>query len=181
MLSVISGHASIVNKVVSDFWSRLPHHASPISPPNTPVEVRMSEALRTLVALTGCECDSSTDPMCALSFSCLSPDVIKVQSELLEYYKKDCNRAFSPLTASGKPWRKFSEKESKHWFSAESHGLSIASSSFLPSRHRNQLTEHPEKKVSRPDPSTRGSVHENLSLTESNMIQWGSHQQWEAY
>lgn len=107
MLSVIPGHASIMNKVVSNFWSRLPHHASPISPPKTPVEVRMSEALETLAALTGCESETPTNPLCALSFSCLSPDVIKVQSELLEYYKKDCYRAFSPLSATGRPLRKY--------------------------------------------------------------------------
>jgi hypothetical protein len=107
MLSVIPGHASIMNKVVSNFWSRLPHHGSPISPPKVPVEVRMSEALETLVALTGCESQSPIDPLCALAFSCLSRDVIKVQSELLEFYKKDCHRAFSPLTASGRPLRKF--------------------------------------------------------------------------
>ena len=107
MLSVIPGLASIMNKVVSNFWSRLPHHPSPISPPKTPVHVRMSEALETLVTLTGCESGSPTDPLCALSFSCLSPDVIKVQSELLEYYKKDCYRAFSPLSATGKPLRKY--------------------------------------------------------------------------
>jgi hypothetical protein len=106
MLSVIPGHASIMNKVVSNFWSRLPHHASPISPPKTPVEVRMSEALGTLLTLTGCEIVSPMDPLCALSFSCLPPDVIKIQSELLEYYKKDCYRAFSPLSASGRPLRK---------------------------------------------------------------------------
>jgi hypothetical protein len=104
MLSVIPGNASIMNKVVSNFWSRLPHHASPISPPKKPVQVRMSEALETLVMLTGCESGSPTDP---LSFSCLSPDVIKVQSELLEYYKKDCHRAFSPLSATGKPLKKY--------------------------------------------------------------------------
>ena len=107
MLSVIPGLASIMNKVVSNFWSRLPHHPSPISPPKTSVHVRMSEALETLVTLTGCESGSPTDPLCALSFSCLSPDVIKVQSELLEYYKKDCYRAFSPLSATGKPLRKY--------------------------------------------------------------------------
>jgi hypothetical protein len=147
MLSVIPGHASIMNKVISNFWSRLPHHTSPISPPKTPIEVRMSEALETLAMLTGRENEDSTKPLCALSFSCLSPDVIKYQSELLEYYKKDCYRAFSPLTILGRPLRKcaitsiqkilrltpphrFSERESEHWFTAESHGLSIASGSF---------------------------------------------------
>ena len=107
MLAVIPGHASLMNKVVSNFWSRLPHHASPMNSPKIPVEVRMSEALETLVALTGCERGSPIDPLCALSFSCLSPDVIKVQSELLEHYKKDCYRAFSPLSASGRPLRKY--------------------------------------------------------------------------
>jgi hypothetical protein len=107
MLSVIPGHASLMNKVVSNFWSRLPHHPSPMIPPKTPVETRMTEALETLVALTGCERASPIDPLCSLSFSCLSPDVIKVQSELLEHYKKDCYRAFSPLSASGRPLRKY--------------------------------------------------------------------------
>lgn len=107
MLSVIPGHASLMNKVVSNFWSRLPHHASPINPPKTPIETRMSEALETLVALTGCERGSPVNPLCALSFSCLSPDVIKLQSEILEHYKKDCYHAFSPLSASGRPLRKY--------------------------------------------------------------------------
>lgn len=106
MLSVLPGHASIMNKVVSNFWSRLPHHGSHIGPPKIPVEARMSEALATLATLTGRESDKSTDPLCSLSFSCLSPDVVKVQSELLEYFKKDCHRAFSPLTPLGKPLRK---------------------------------------------------------------------------
>ena len=107
MLSVIPGHASIMNKVVSNFWSRLPHRTSPMNSPTTSVEVRMNEALESLVALTGCERSSPTDPLCALSFSCLSPEVIKVQSELLEHYRKDCYRAFSPLSASGRPLRKY--------------------------------------------------------------------------
>jgi hypothetical protein len=107
MLSVIPGHASLMNKVVSNFWLRLPHHGSPMNPPTTPVEERMREALETLVALTGCERGSPIDPLCALSFSCLSPEVIKAQSELLELYKKDCYRAFSPLSASGRPLRKY--------------------------------------------------------------------------
>lgn len=106
-MSIIPGNASIMNKVVSNFWSRLPLHALPMNSPNTPVEVRMSEALETLVALTGCERESPIDPLCALSFSCLSPDLFKLQSELLEYYKKDCYRAFSPLSASGRPLRKY--------------------------------------------------------------------------
>ena len=116
MLSVIPGHASLMNKVVSNFWSRLPHHASCISPPKTPVEVRMSEALETLVELTGCERESPIDPLCALSFSCLSPDVIRVQSELLENYKKDCYSAFSPLSATGRPLRKYKSLPSSKRF-----------------------------------------------------------------
>ncbi|KAF8803748.1 hypothetical protein BYT27DRAFT_7195089 [Phlegmacium glaucopus] len=157
MLSIIPGNASITNKVVSNFWSRLPHHKSHISPPETPVEVRMSEALRTLARLTGrANKESIAKPLCSLSFSCLSPDVIKTQSELLEYYKKDCHRAFSPLTASGRPLRKFSERESEHWFSAGVEGLSIANSSFL---HSNR-GKHLEKKVSRSDFSTQHSSHD---------------------
>jgi len=108
MLSVIPGNASIVNKVVSNFWARLPHHSSHLRPPETPVEVRMSEALETLAMLTGRANEVSTaEPLCSLSFSCLPPDVIKIQSELLEYFKKDCHRAFSPsTTSSGRPLRK---------------------------------------------------------------------------
>lgn len=106
MLSVIPGHASIMNKVVSNFWSRLPHRASPIIPPKIPAEVRMSEALENLAVLTGRESASPTEPLCSLSFSRLTPDVVKVQSELLEFYKKDCYRAFSPLTLLGRPLRK---------------------------------------------------------------------------
>ena len=107
MLSVIPGHASLMNKVVSNFWSRLPHHSSPMNPLKTHVETRMSEALGTLVALTGRERGSPVNPLCALSFSCLSPDLLKVQSELLEHYKKDCHHAFSPLSATGRPLRKY--------------------------------------------------------------------------
>lgn len=107
MLSVFPGHASIMNKVVSNFWSRLPHHGSRIIPPKISVEVRMSKALETLGALTGWEGERPTEPLCSLSFSCLSSDVIKVQSELLEYFKKDCHCAFSPLTAMGRPLRRW--------------------------------------------------------------------------
>lgn len=106
MLSVIPGSASIMNKVVSHFWSRLPHHDSYLRPPETLVEVRMSEALETLAALTGNAIEMSNEPLCSLSFSCHSPDVIKTQSEILNYYKQDCHRAFSPLTALGRPMRK---------------------------------------------------------------------------
>jgi len=162
MLSVLPGHASIMNKVVSNFWSRLSHHSSHLSSPKISVEARMSEALATLATLIGRESDKSTDPLCSLSFSCLSPDVVKVQSELLEYFKKDCHRAFSPLNPLGKPLRKFSERESEHWFSAESHGLSIIKPSFL--LRPGKRSERLEKKISRPDFSTPSSPHDNLSI-----------------
>ena len=106
MLSVLPGHASIMNKVVSNFWSRLPFRGSHINPPQTSIEVRMRVALTTLAVLTGRQGEGPSGPLCPLSFSCLSPDVIKIQSEFLEYFKKECRRAFSPLTVSGRPLRK---------------------------------------------------------------------------
>lgn len=159
MLSVIPGNASIANKVVSNFWSRLPHHGSHIIPPQTPVEERMSKALETLTALTGCESKGSHKPLCSLSFSCLCHDVIKVQSELLEYFKQDSHSAFSPLSVFGRPMRKFSERETEHWFSAEYEGLSIANSPFLSSRRASQSLE---KKTSRPDLSIPRSPRDIL-------------------
>lgn len=96
---------SIVNQTLSKFLARLPRVRSDIRPPSVPVPQRMREALDTLAELTGDSSFSGKDAMCSLNFSCVSPEVCKVQVKSRESYAKDATEAFSPLQSNGRPIR----------------------------------------------------------------------------
>lgn len=106
-MTISSGHASIVNQVFSKFLSRLPHSRSDLVASKMPISERMSYALETLAELMGDSSISSRDPLSSMSFSCLSPQVIKGQTEALETYRKGALTAFSPVGEDGRPHRKY--------------------------------------------------------------------------
>ena len=105
MISVVPGNASIVNNVFFKFLGRLPHHRSDIVPPKIPLEERMRIALKRLSEVTGTD-TSSLDPLSSLSFSCLSDEVVKAQTEILKHYQKGARTAFTPTRADGSPPRR---------------------------------------------------------------------------
>ena len=96
---------SIVNQTLFKFLGRLPGARSEIKLPPVPVPQRMREALDKLAELTGDASFSGKDAMCSLNFSCVSPEICKVQAKSRESYAKDAARAFSPLLSNGRPIR----------------------------------------------------------------------------
>jgi len=105
-LCIVPSTASIVNQVLTKFLSRLPPTRSDIQPPDRPTAERMAEALKTLSELMGDSNIATRDPMCSLSFSCLSPEVINSQKDAVDFYGKDEWKALSPLGPDGRPIRK---------------------------------------------------------------------------
>jgi len=96
---------SIVNQTLVKFLTRLPRTRSDLRPPPVPILQRMREALDTLAELTGDPSFSGKDPMCPLNFSCVSPEICKMQVKSRESYAKDAAHAFSPLQSNGRPIR----------------------------------------------------------------------------
>ncbi|KDR83489.1 hypothetical protein GALMADRAFT_235659 [Galerina marginata CBS 339.88] len=114
MISVIPGYTSIVNNVFYKFLMRLPHHRSDIVPPKVSLKDRMKTALNKLSEITGLD-TISLDPLCSISFSCVTPDFFKGQTELLRHYLKDASQAFTPTPVEGMPLRKYSQRERDEW------------------------------------------------------------------
>ncbi|KAF9649317.1 alpha/beta-hydrolase [Thelephora ganbajun] len=133
---------SIVNQTLLKFLGRLPRVRSDIKPPSVPVAQRMREALDTLAELTGDPSFSEKDAMCSLNFSCVSPEICKIQVKSRESYAKDAAQAFSPLQPNGRPIRKYSEGRKDHWFVSESNGLSYAGKFLLPTLRGTLLGLH---------------------------------------
>lgn len=96
MISVMPGPASTVNNVFFKFLNRLPHHRSDLVAPESSIRDRMRMAMSNLAELTGDPDMPSLDPLCSLSFCCLTPDVIKGQNDLLKHYHKGEAEALSP-------------------------------------------------------------------------------------
>lgn len=96
---------SIVNQTLCKFLNRLPQVRSDLKPPSVPIVQRMRQALSTLADLTGDPSFSEKDPMCSLNFSCVSPEICKIQVKSRESYAKDAALAFSPLQPNGRPIR----------------------------------------------------------------------------
>lgn len=156
-LAIVPGHCSIVNQTFVKFLSRLPRAGTELKAPKMTTEDRMKAALRRLSELTGDKSIALREPKSALSFSCLSKDVIQNQSESIETYRRGAVKAFSPVGHDGRPIRKcvympqptfnppiprvsllgdpelnafirYSERKGDHWFSGENDGLSYAGS-----------------------------------------------------
>ena len=101
MMSVVPDTAWIVNGAFANFLSRLPHHKSDLIPPQITIRQRMEIALQKLSQIMGSTEIDSWDPLCSLSFACLSPDVAKAQTDLLRRYIKEADEAFDPAAVEG--------------------------------------------------------------------------------
>jgi hypothetical protein len=115
----------------------------------------MKAALATLIEFTGEKSHISREQISSLSFSCVTPEVLKNQIESRQLYAKGAADAFSPLKPNGRPIRyvapvlfflcvrvrscacllapsadiydsKYSEGRRDHWFHSEENGLSVA-------------------------------------------------------
>ena len=106
MVSVVLGHASILNNVFHKFLTRLPHHRSDLVPSNISIRDRMQVALEKLSQIMGNPQVAYLDPLCSLSFCSLAPEVIKGQEELLNHYMKNIDLAFTPIPRETQPLRK---------------------------------------------------------------------------
>jgi hypothetical protein len=129
--------------------SSLPPARSEIRPPSESVAQRMRIALKQLSEMMENPEIATRDPSSSLSFSCLTPDVIKSQNEGLKFYGNDHWKAYCPLGPNGRPLRRsslllffsrqtpcsillhfasFSDRKSAHWFQSDRYGLSYAGS-----------------------------------------------------
>ncbi|KAJ2924947.1 hypothetical protein H1R20_g12153, partial [Candolleomyces eurysporus] len=131
-LSIIPGSASIANQTFAKFLQRVPVVKSEIVPPQMSIQDRMKEALERQSALVEDKDIASLDPLCPLSFSCLTEEAAQKQAELIAQYSRDRLSAFDPLGPDGRPPRKISQGKSEHWFQSGKDGLSVAATNFLP-------------------------------------------------
>ncbi|TRM68532.1 alpha/beta-hydrolase [Schizophyllum amplum] len=126
-LSIVPGNASIANQTFAKFLSRLPPARSDLT--TTLPEQRdtkMRAALERLATLMGDRNIAERDPRSVLSFSCVGPEVLKSQTEMLAHYAIGQEDAFSALGPDGRPIRRMSERKRDHWFHSERDGLSYA-------------------------------------------------------
>ncbi|KAJ2916498.1 hypothetical protein MD484_g3946, partial [Candolleomyces efflorescens] len=145
-LSIIPGSASIANQTFTKFLQRLPAVKSEIVAPQMSISDRMKEALERQSALVGKKDITSLDPLCPLSFSCLTEEAAQKQAELIAEYSKGRFSAFDPLGPDGRPPRKVSQGKSEHWFQSGKDGLSVAATNFLPAeRSGKQEPERPPR------------------------------------
>ncbi|KAF5357664.1 hypothetical protein D9758_007460 [Tetrapyrgos nigripes] len=147
-LNILPGTASIANQVVAKFISRFNYEEVDMKPSSTPIPERMSAALLKLSEITGDSSIASRNPVSSLSFSCLSPEAVKGQTESIALYRKGQSTAFVPKGPDGGPIRKYSERKKDHWFQGEKDGISYATS-FLPTKQGKQDVEH-EKAIPLP-------------------------------
>lgn len=108
-LTLIPTCASVVNRVFAEFLSRQPK----IKIPSTPICVtvaersaRMSRALAKLGSLMNDSSFSSRDLGSSMSFSCVSPEILQNQTDVLRRQMLDERNAFSPLGLDGRPCRR---------------------------------------------------------------------------
>ncbi|KAF8974713.1 alpha/beta-hydrolase [Flammula alnicola] len=151
MISVVPGPASIVNNVFYKFLTRLPHHRSDIVPPQSSITDRMRMALQQLSEILGNPEMAELDPLSSLSFCCLTPEVIKGQSEHLRQYLKDASLAFTPMPTEGRPLRKYSERGREKWSYSEIGRLSLNGAANTPPERVRQDFERVQKLLSRSD------------------------------
>jgi len=149
MVSVVPGHASILNNVFLKFLTRLPHHRSDLVPPDISIRDRMHSALERLSQITDNPEVASLDPLCSLSFCSLAPEVIKGQSELLNHYLKNVNLAFTPIPPEGWSLRKYSQREREEWSCHDNDRISMNSSHSTTPQERVKESERVGKTSSR--------------------------------
>ncbi|KAG5645743.1 hypothetical protein DXG03_005280 [Asterophora parasitica] len=164
-LSIVPWYASIANKVFTNFLARLPPATSELLPPGTNVTERMKTALAYLAELMGDASIASRNPASSLSFSCLSQDVVKRQTDALREYRKGVHKAFSPLGPDGRPIRKYSERINEHWFYGGKDGISRASNDkFFPSgQSKDQHRERTDKPKSPQEPTAETRLRRNTT------------------
>lgn len=105
-MSIISGSASLVNRVFTAFLSQLPRTRSDLRRPAIPALERTRLALQTLAELVGDPSIAHRNPRSLLSFSCVTPEVAKSQQESLKFYAKDIDKTYCPLGRDGRPIRR---------------------------------------------------------------------------
>ncbi|KAF5388219.1 hypothetical protein D9615_000056 [Tricholomella constricta] len=171
-LSIVPWHASIANKVFTNFLSRLPPMRSELLPPETNKTERMKAALGTLAEIIGDASIALRNPSSSLSFCCLPQDVVKRQADTLKQYRKGIHTAFSPVGPDGRPVRKYSERTNEHWFHGEKDGLSYAgNSNFLPpGRSKDYDRDRAEKPASPQEPAIDNRLRRNTNTFNPSSV-----------
>ncbi|KLO05011.1 alpha/beta-hydrolase [Schizopora paradoxa] len=119
-VSLIPACASIVNRVLAEFISRQPMMPTKLTSFTTRERrERMERALQQLASLTGNSAIKDRDASSPLSFSCVAPDMLKSNTLRLREEQAEEHLAFSPLGVDGRPLRRYSERQTDHWFAAD--------------------------------------------------------------
>ncbi|KAF5363858.1 hypothetical protein D9756_000594 [Leucocoprinus leucothites] len=165
-LSFNRNAAAMLNSIYSRFLlQRIDRARSELRMTDISIRERMRTALFKLADIMDWPDMGANDPLSSMSFSCLSEAGVQRQAELLKEYAESEN-TFSPLGPDGKPLRKYSDREGRHWFVGGPGGLSIVDVSFLPPRNQ----ARPEKDVKTGRRNTLQNLDLTLSLPSSTSV-----------
>ncbi|KAJ3566960.1 hypothetical protein NP233_g6666 [Leucocoprinus birnbaumii] len=158
--------AAMLNSIYSRFiLQRVDRARSDLRTADISIKERMQMALFKLADIMERTDMGSKDPLSPMSFSCLSEVSIQKQTELLAEYT-EAETPFSPLGPDGRPLRKYSDREGRHWFEGGPGGLSIADVASLPPQTRPK----PEKEVKTGRRNTLQNLDLSLSLPSSASV-----------
>jgi hypothetical protein len=99
-------HASLVNQTFYKFIERLPKARSDLKPPDPSTPLRMELALKRLAELMDDDKMVQRNYMSALSFSCVTPDIMAMQYDMIREYRRGMSDVLSPVGPDGRPYRK---------------------------------------------------------------------------
>lgn len=111
-LTIVPSHASVVNRLFAQHLGKQPQTRVAIPDPYIKTispavrRQRMQDALKKLSELMEDASICERDPSSALSFSCVTAEVLQNQGELLERHMLGEHEAFSPLGMDGRPCRR---------------------------------------------------------------------------
>ncbi|KAI0260959.1 alpha/beta-hydrolase [Gloeopeniophorella convolvens] len=134
-LSVVPENASIANRVFASFLARQPPMRSDPLPSQS---ARMHDAMNRLAAIVGDPDICNREPSSPMAFSCVPSAVVHRRAQIFARAAEGHRSAFSPLSPSGRPVRRYSERVQNQWFDVDRYGMSHAAQS--PENHLRLLT-----------------------------------------
>ncbi|KAI0260958.1 alpha/beta-hydrolase [Gloeopeniophorella convolvens] len=123
-LSTTPSCASILNQIYAKFLGRLPR--TPLGRNLPVIPDHMKRSLARLADLSGDARIADRNPSSVMSFSLVTPEIERGQTEAFALFLKGMKQAFSPLRPDGRPQRRFSERGGRHWFHGDVDGHSYA-------------------------------------------------------
>lgn len=125
-LGVVPESASIANRVFASFLARQPPARSDPVPPHPTC---LEDALQRLSEIMNNPEIATRDACSPMSFSCVSPAVVRRRMQIYAQAAAGHRLAFSPLDNHGRPKRKYSERVQEEWFEVDRHWMSHSAQS----------------------------------------------------